>query len=332
MTQQPLGRLEKVDLRQVWTSEPAGFTPWLAREENLALLGETLGIQLELEEQEKSVGPFRADLLCKDIGTDHWVLIENQLERTDHTHLGQLLTYAAGLQAVTIVWIAERFTEEHRAALDWLNDKTAEGVNFFGLEIELWRIGPSAIAPKFNLVSQPNEWARRVHQSISQKGLLSEHRQLQLKFWTEFRQYLESKQSPLRCQTPSANFWFNHSIGRSGFYLSSMVSLSLADSRERLPEIRAGLILTGPQARAHFALLEKQKTEIEKDLGFPLVWFNPEDQETQKIFIRESSDFTNESLWPEQFEWLRQKQEALQRVFGPLIRNLRVDPSPMEST
>lgn len=100
-----LGKLEKIELRDIWISESSDFTPWLAREDNLLTLGETLGLELELEAQEKAVGPFRADILCKDIGTNAWVLIENQLERTDHSHLGQLLTYASGLEAVTIVWI-----------------------------------------------------------------------------------------------------------------------------------------------------------------------------------------------------------------------------------
>ena len=135
-----LGKLSQISLREVWKNEAGSFTPWLAEGANLALLSEVLELELELEGQEQEVGPFRADILCKDAGTDRWVLIENQLERTDYTHLGQLLTYAAGLQAVTIVWIAERFTEEHRAALDWLNDITDERFNFFGIEVELWRI------------------------------------------------------------------------------------------------------------------------------------------------------------------------------------------------
>jgi len=127
MTVQPLGRLSRVDLRDIWTSEASDFTPWLARPENIAVLSEALDIDLEVEAQERPVGPFRADILCKDTGTDQWVLIENQLERTDHTHLGQLLTYASGLDAVTIVWIAANFTEEHRSTLDWLNKITNEG-------------------------------------------------------------------------------------------------------------------------------------------------------------------------------------------------------------
>ena len=134
MSTKSLGRLQKVELHDVWVSESAGFKPWLAQPENMKLLGETIGIDLECEAQEKEVGPFRADILCKDTANDNWVLIENQLERTDHTHLGQLLTYAAGLEAVIIVWIAERFTEEHRATLDWLNERTDEKINCFGLE------------------------------------------------------------------------------------------------------------------------------------------------------------------------------------------------------
>jgi hypothetical protein len=145
-----LAHLEQVDLREVWQNEAGDFTPWLAQEENLKLLGDTIGIGLELEAQEKDVGPFRADILCKDTATANWVLIENQLEQTDHKHLGQLLTYGAGLKAVTVVWIAEKFTEEHRAALDWLNEITSEQFSFFGLEIELWRIAGSPVAPKFN--------------------------------------------------------------------------------------------------------------------------------------------------------------------------------------
>src|SRR5687768_17380703 len=119
MNSSPLGRLQKVDLRHVWTSEAAGFTPWLAQEENLRLLSESIGMDLELEAQEKDVGPFRADILCKDTANDSWVLIEDQLERTDHCDLGLLVTCGAGVECVTIVWVAERFSEEDRAALDW---------------------------------------------------------------------------------------------------------------------------------------------------------------------------------------------------------------------
>src|SRR5688572_6347136 len=138
-----LGRLERVNLREAWTNEAYDFTPWLALPENLRLLSDVVGIELEVEAVEKNVGPFIADILCKDTLTDGWVLIENQLEKTDRRHLGQVLTYAAGLKAQTIVWIANPFTDEHRAAVDWLNEITDDHLKFFGLEVELWRIGSS---------------------------------------------------------------------------------------------------------------------------------------------------------------------------------------------
>ena len=155
-----LGRLKQVELRDIWGNEAQHFTPWLAAEENLSVLADTLDMELELEDQEMDVGQFRADILCKNADGGSWVLIENQLERTDHRHLGQLLTYAAGLHAVTICWIAKNFTEEHRATLDWLNEITDGRFQFFGLEIEVWKIGNSLPAPKFNVVSKPNDWSR----------------------------------------------------------------------------------------------------------------------------------------------------------------------------
>lgn len=161
MAIQTLGTLNKVNLTDIWEHEAYAFTPWLAKPENLALLGNTIGLELSLESTEQSVGDFNADIVCKDVDNDsHLILIENQIRPTDHTHLGQLLTYAAGLDTATIVWIAERFRDEHRAALDWLNEITGSRFNFFGIEIELWQIGNSDIAPRFNMVSEvrPLNW------------------------------------------------------------------------------------------------------------------------------------------------------------------------------
>ncbi len=324
MNTKDLGRLEKVDVREAWVSESSDFTPWLAQEENLKLLGETIGIDLELESQEKDVGPFRADILCKDTATDDWVLIENQLERTDHSHLGQLITYAAGLNAVTIVWIAERFTEEHRAAMDWLNERTDEKIHLFGLEIELWRIGDSLAAPKFNIISQPNNWSRTVQQAAG-SGEVSAHRQLQLRFWTAFREYMESKGSFVRCQKPFPQHWMSHAIGRAGIHLNSIVSMWNSETNTKGPEIRTELVLNGTNARPEFAALEKQKDTIEKALGFPLTWHNPEGKTMCRLYTRQNADFLNEQLWPEQFEWLRQRLETMHKVFVPLIKNIKVE-------
>lgn len=325
MSTKTLGRLQKVELREAWTSESSDFTPWLAQEDNLNLLGEAIGIELELESQEKDVGPFRADILCKDTATDDWVLIENQLARTDHSHLGQLLTYAAGLNAVTIVWIAERFTAEHRATLDWLNERTDEKINLFGLEIELWRIDDSPIAPKFNIISQPNDWSRTVQQAASGSGEVSAHKQFQSKFWTAFKQYMDARGSFVRCQKPSPQHWMNHAIGRSGVHLDSIISLWNSETGLKGSEIRAELYLDGPNAKQEFAILEKQRGSIETALGFPLTWHNPEGKAACRLYTRQNADFTNEALWPEQFEWLRSRLETMHKVFAPIMKNLKLE-------
>jgi hypothetical protein len=325
MSANSLGRLRKVDLREAWVSESSHFTPWLAQEENLKLLGEAIGMELELESQEKDVGPFRADLLCKDTTTDDWVLIENQLERTDHTHLGQLLTYAAGLNAVTIVWIAERFTDEHRATLDWLNERTDEKIKLFGLEIELWRIADSLIAPKFNVISQPNDWSRTVKQAAVGTGEVSAHKQLQLRFWTAFKDYMEAKGSFVGCQSPSPKHWMTHALGRSGIHLTSIVSIWNSETDSRGPEIRAELYLSGPNAKQEFAALEKRHQTIEAALGFPLTWHNPPNKAACRLYTRQNADFLDESLWPQQFEWLRQRLETMHRVFAPIVKTLKLE-------
>lgn len=319
-----LGRLVKVDIRGVFATEAGDFTPWLAREENLALLAETIGISLQCEAEEKEVGPFRADILCRDTVTDNWVLIENQIERTDHIHLGQLLTYAAGLQAVTIIWIAERFTEEHRAALDWLNEHTDKQINFFGLEIELWRIGDSPIAPKFNVISQPNEWTQSVQAAAKEAGETSELKQIQLSFWVAFREFME-KNSKIRCQRANPQHWMLHPIGTSGFQLVSIVSTWNSRTSRTEPEIRVELGLYGPLAKRHFAALEKRRTELERACGVPLTWHNPADKKSARIYTEQTTDFLNEDLWSQQQLWLKEKLELFHKVFSPILQNLEVE-------
>ena len=149
-------------------------------------MADSLGLELEVEAQEKNVGPFRADILCRELSTDAYVLIENQLEKTDHKHLGQLITYAAGLKAAHIIWVASKFHEEHRAAIDWLNTISDDNFTFFGVEVELWSIEDSIVAPKFNIVCKPNEWSRTTKQGLNSLEIQSPTKLLQLEFWQQF--------------------------------------------------------------------------------------------------------------------------------------------------
>ena len=166
----PLARLERVSLRTAWPNEANNFTPWLAEKPNLDLLAEAIGIPLQLEIVEKEVGTFYADILAKEPDRDRWVLIENQVTPTDHAHLGQLLTYAAGLDARTIIWIAEKFREEHRAAIDFLNRATTEEFAFFGVQVELYKIGDSPLAPNFFVVAKPNDWSKQTQSAKQAAG------------------------------------------------------------------------------------------------------------------------------------------------------------------
>jgi len=177
------------------------------------LLGEAIGIELEMISEEKRVGPFRADILCKDTLTDKFVLVENQLERTDHNHLGQLMTYAAGLNAVTIVWIAKTFSDEHRAAMDWLNNITDDKINFFGIEIEVYKIGDSLPAPMFQIVAKPNDWSKSIRSSSTSPEDLTPAKQLNLEYWETMKKYFEASGTFLKSQKSQPQHWTNFSLG-----------------------------------------------------------------------------------------------------------------------
>lgn len=321
MKNQSLGVLEKIDLRSVWLHEATEFTPWLAQENNLAILAETIGMELELEAQEKNVGPFRADILCKDLETENWVLIENQLARTDHGHLGQLLTYAAGLQAVTIVWIAATFTEEHRETLDWLNKITDERFQFFGLEVELWRIGDSPPAPRFNIISKPNRWTRQVGRAARQISdeAVTETKALQLRYWQALKEHLDAQGSPVRIRKPRPEHWTSFSIGRSGFHMNAKVN-----TRENFVAVE--LVIQNDDAKIYYSLLEEQKADIEADVGSSLIWKELPERISSYVELRnENTDPTDESDWPNQHAWLVDALTRMNNAFRQRVRALDVN-------
>lgn len=324
-TNETMGRLERVDLNEVWETEDGDFTPWLAEEENIELLGEAIGIDLEVEAQEKQVGPFRADILCLDTATTdkHWVLIENQLYRTNHTHLGQLMTYAAGLDAVTIVWIARQFTDEHRAALDWLNEITDEEIRFFGIEVELWRIGDSPPAPKFNIVSKPNDWTKASrwtrHQSTSPSN---DTGKLRFEYWEALIKLMQEREGRnVQLTTPHHRLWMNFSFGISEISRKEFV-LS-ANFRVQENRVRAGLLIDGDNAEAHFYLLRDQQRELAQEFDEKLEWdLRPDARYCRVDVSRTVSDLRDQSIWPDLLEWHYTKLEDIHRVFAPRIKTL----------
>jgi hypothetical protein len=212
-----LGTLTRVQVKHYWKNEQIEFTPWLAEESNMAHLAEAVGLELEVEGTEVPVGPYSADILAKDTATDQYVVIENQFGKTNHDHLGKVLTYAAVLDAGTIIWVAEQFSEEHRKALEWLNDHTDGKLAFYGVSLELWKINESPPALRFNVVSQPGIVVPPPHGITGAK-------KIQLEFWTEFGCRLEQAKVVKKAHSPRPQYWFNVSLGRSGVHLSHFAS------------------------------------------------------------------------------------------------------------
>jgi hypothetical protein len=317
-----LDRLKKISLKEIWDNEAQDFTPWLAEEKNLELLSETIRTPLELEAQEKDVGPFRADILCKNTEDDSWVLIENQIDKTDHKHLGQLLTYASGLQAVTIVWISAKFTEEHRAALDWLNKITDDDFRFFGLEIELWTIGDSPAAPKFNIVSKPNNWSKTISQAAKNisEGIESETKAMQYRYWQGLIDYLENNGSKLRTQDPRPRHWQTFAVGRSHFYIDATVNTR--DSR-----LGIGLkIADKNHAKNFYNLLVLDKEEIEAEIQEKLEWRElPDNTKSEIILFKNNVNLSDDKDWNAQYGWFKTNIEKFDKVFRKRIKKLNAE-------
>jgi len=309
-------KLSKVDLREAWASESSDFTPWLSKEENINELGNTIGLDLTFENSEHNVGPYRADIICKDQVSDDIVLIENQLERTNHKHLGQILTYASGTKAKTIVWIASEFTDEHRATLDWLNNHTSESFNFFGIEIELLKIGESDIAPNFKLVSKPNDWSKdgSSYKPYNSQSSNSD-RQIACKdYWQHTASMIKENKSFLKAQKPRAQHWYNVAVGKQGFKIAGTV-------KTKANTIGAEIYIS--DNKQAFKNLESQKREIEAELGLELSWEYLEGKKASRIAIyREDANLYDESRWNEYAEWHVSTFERLHKVFSPRIKNL----------
>jgi hypothetical protein len=309
-TRAGLGKLARVELRDYWADERA-FTRWLVEDENVELLSEALGLQLQVEGTHVRVGSYEADVLAKDTDDEQRVVVENQLGRTDHDHLGKALVYSAGLGAKTVVWLARAITEEHRQALQWLNEATGESLRFFGLEIELWRIGESLPAPKFNVVCSPNEWVNIVRTPSP----LSEVKGLQLEFWRTFREHLQASSTSFRGRTPRPEHWYDFAIGRSGFNLS----LTVNTQKKR---IGCELFISHGEAKRAYNTLREDRAQIEQEIGSKLEWMELPGKNACRIVEYRDGDIRTQEAWPALFEWMKGRLDAFTSAFGERVRAL----------
>lgn len=305
-----LGEIKNVPLRSIWKNEAFDFTPWLA--DNLEKLNEALGLELEFDSKEVAVGPYFADILAKDTGTDKFVVIENQLEKTNHDHLGKCLTYASVLDASAVIWIAAKFTDEHKKALDWLNDHTSDELGFYGVKIELWQIDNSQPAVKFNVISSPNSVVRQATKRKEQ-GELSEAKKIQLEFWTNYRNRLSETGKIRSLQTPRPQYWFDVALGKSGVYLSNTFN---TDKNE----ISVRVYIANKQVEAWLPYFEFKKQEIEAQIGNQLDW-NPNPENRDKIIsLTKHFHLENKENWNDAINWLVKETLKFKEVFSKAIK------------
>ena len=307
-----LGKLTKVDLRDLWKNEEYDFSKWLAEEENLALLSDEIGIAVRLPEKEAGVGKYSVDILAEEEGTGRKIVIENQLEKTNHDHLGKIITYAAGHDASIVIWIFKDITEEHRSAIDWLNENTGDDRLFFAIKIEAWRIGNSDPAPKFQVICKPNEWAKVVKYSSESKDL-GETDLKKLDFWTKLKSYAAEKKVPLFRQTPAPQHWYNISIGSSEAHIGLTIN-----TRDNL----LGCELYINDNKPLFQFLKNQLSAIEQQLGAKLECIEAK-KACRMVQRKENADIDDDVALPAHFDWLIERATAFDRVFGPLVKKFK---------
>lgn len=257
-----IGKLEEVDIRELWKHEQYDFSEWLSKKENIENLNDILGLTLVDISKETYVGSYRCDLFAKDETTGIKVIIENQLEMSNHDHLGKIITYASGLDAKVVVWIVKEAREEHRSAIEWLNNNTNSNINFFLIEIHAYKIGNSDNAPMFQVIEQPNDFIKN-NKSINSNDTMNKSQSQRLEFWNQFNNVLVERGKPFNVRKATTDHWYNVAIGTSDAHID--ITLVNKDS-----VIGVELYIT--DNKEFFDKLYQRKDEIENDLGFKLDW------------------------------------------------------------
>ncbi|WP_455153431.1 DUF4268 domain-containing protein [Veillonella parvula] len=301
-----LGKLESLQVCELWAHEQYDFSVWLAKEENLSIWGKELGISFTDVEAEQFIGSYRCDIVAKDDNNkDEIVTIENQLERSDHDHLGEIITYASGLDASTIIGIVTHARPEHKSAIEWLNNNTISDINFFLMELKAYRIGESLLAPKFEIVEISNDFVKNANTKSSDKTL-NRSQVARYDFWTRLIEYSSnsenSKISILKNRKANTDDWMSVSIGTSKAHLEIK-----PNDREHCIKI----VLYIRDDKELYYLLEGLKSEIESEAG-ELVWRNSDSLKKAEI-IYEVSDELN-------FDDDSNYNDLMAKILGDVVR------------
>lgn len=305
-----LGKIKEVDIRKVWAHEQYDFSKWLAAEENIKELGDTLNLALTDVETEKFVGSYRCDIICKDELTGKSVLIENQLEQTNHDHLGKIITYASGLDASVVVWIVAEARQEHASAIEWLNKHTDDDLAFFLIEVHAYTIGDSDPAPMFKIIEQPNDFARSV-KAVARQGELSDAQIKRQEFWTMFNDVIDQRGKPFNKRKATTDHWYEVAVGSSQCH----ISIDLVNKEHK---IRVGLWIT--DNKDLFDSMKEHRAEVEATTGFPLDWDRLDNKKAAVICATiPGLDFKKQDNYPELMNKAIDMVLAEKKAFAPYI-------------
>lgn len=304
-----LSRISPVDPRAVWTNEARDLTPWLLA--NADVLADVMGIDLELSIAEHPVGPFSLDLLGRDLTNDCVLIVENQLTPTDHDHLGKLITYAAGTDARTVVWLAPTFREEHRQALDLLNDLGGERVRFFGVELRVVRIGESAAAPLLELRAQPNDWHAQLSAAASTGSRSGGKTSAYAAFWARFLERIRTEHPDWsRAQKPSTANWFAMPCPFKG---GPYYAFSFAQGGRLRSELYIDFA-DPTRAGALYEALLQRRSIIEAEYGAELSWEELPERRASRIAVYSDGDVLEGAAHDDYISWFFETGARLRRA------------------
>lgn len=305
-----LGKLTEVNVRDLWKHEQYDFSAWLAKEENIAELGDLIGLSLVDVNTEVYVGAYRCDLVAKDETTGTKVIIENQLESTNHDHLGKIITYASGLDAKVIVWVVKEAREEHRSAIEWLNNNTLSGIAFFLIEIHAYKIGDSLPAAKFEMVEKPNDFIKNTKGSNS-SGELNKSQAERLEFWEQFNTVIAEKGKPFSIRKASTDHWYDVTLGITGVH----ISITLVNKANTV-----GVEVYIHDDKALFDALLDKKVLIEAETGMTFSWERLDGKKASRIkYSIPGLDFDDHSNYHDLMVEVIDKVVIMRKVFKKYI-------------
>jgi hypothetical protein len=307
MTQ--LGKLSKVDVRKVWEHEARDFSAWLARPENLEMLGDQIGIEIEPLGTEVEMGSFRIDILGREPNTDERIIIENQLEQTNHDHLGKVITYAAGLDARYLIWIVKDVRDEHLKAIEWLNENLDDSIRCFLIKIEVWQIGDSKPAPRFDVISMKNDWVATVKKTAAATEV-SSLKLKQQEFWERLATFIRTADSTINIQTPRPQHWFNFTMGNAICHLVLKMNV-----QKNVFAVQV-YINSDKDLWEHF---KDNSSEINEIVGQEVNWWESSKASGGTIKLQ-VSDVFDESSEAEYFEWLYLTLITLKKAVIPHVQ------------